>query len=176
MPPANIDIESPPTEGARDGTRTSGSDEGPGDKAGRASTAALLRNPLVSYSHSELMADVDAFTEKYGLDEHRDSFRKGALVAQASNRPNGFETIAELTEEEKAVLRKEVTHRWDQPFMLYFLGLLCAGSAIVQICHTFRDQIYDQLTDAARYGPNCRQWCSGRPVPQCHVQRRWLIN
>lgn len=142
MPPANIDIESPPDEGAREGTRTSGSDEGPTtDKAVRASTAALLRNPLLGYSHSELMADVDAFTEKYGLNEHRDSFRKGALVAQASTRPDGFETIAELTEEEKAVLRKEVTHRWDQPFMLYFLGLLCAGSAIVQICHPFHDHI-----------------------------------
>lgn len=138
MPPANIDIESPPDEAAREGTRTSGSDEGPSpDKAVRASTAALLRNPLVGYSHSELMADVDVFTEKFGLSEHRDSFRKGALVAQASNRPDGFENIAELTEEEKAVLRKEVTHRWDQPFMLYFLGLLCAGSAIVQICHPF---------------------------------------
>ena len=83
------------------------------------------------------MADVDAFTEKHGLSEHRDSFRRGALVAQASNRPDGFEKITELSEEEKAVLRKEVTHRWDQPFMLYFLGLLCAGSAIVQICHPF---------------------------------------
>lgn len=141
MPPANIDIESPPAEGAREGTRTSGSDEGPSDKAVKASTAALLRNPLLVYSHSELMADVDAFTEKYGLNEHRDSFRKGALVAQASNRPDGFETIAELTEEEKAVLRKEITHRWDQPFMLYFLGLLCAGSAIVQIRHLFPDHI-----------------------------------
>lgn len=137
MPPPNIDIESPPGEGAPEGARTSGSDEGPSDKTARASTAALLRNPLLGYSHSELMADVDAFTEKYGLNEHRDSFRRGALVAQASNRPNGFETITELSEEEKAVLRKEVTHRWDQPFMLYFLGLLCAGSAIVQICQSF---------------------------------------
>lgn len=141
MPPANIDVESPPTEGAREGTRISGSDEGPSDKPARASTAALLRNPLLGYSHSELMADVDSFTEKYGLSEHRDSFRKGALVAQASTRPDGFETISELTEEEKAVLRKEVTHRWDQPFMLYFLGLLCAGSAIVQIRNPFSDHI-----------------------------------
>lgn len=141
MPPANIDVESPPTEGAREGTRISGSDEGPSDKPSRASTAALLRNPLLGYSHSELMADVDSFTEKYGLSEHRDSFRKGALLAQASTRPDGFETISELTEEEKAVLRKEVTHRWDQPFMLYFLGLLCAGSAIVQICDPFPDGI-----------------------------------
>lgn len=141
MPPANIDVESPPTEGAREGTRISGSDEGPSDKPARASTAALLRNPLLGYSHSELMADVDSFTEKYGLSEHRDSFRKGALVAQASTRPGGFETISELTEEEKAVLRKEVTHRWDQPFMLYFLGLLCAGSAIVQIRDPFSDHI-----------------------------------
>lgn len=143
MPPANIDIESPPAEdkGVHEGTRTSGSDEGPSDKAAQISTAALLRNPLLGYSHGELMADVDAFTEKYALTEHRDSFRKGALVAQASNTPDGFEKITELSEEEKAVLRKEITHRWDQPFMLYFLGLLCAGSAIVQI----RDPLPDVL-------------------------------
>ncbi|POS71207.1 hypothetical protein DHEL01_v210402 [Diaporthe helianthi] len=138
MPPANIDIESPPAEGK--GTHedssspTSGSDKGPSDKAAQISTAALLRNPLLGYSHSELIADVDAFTEKYGLTEHRDSFRKGALVAQASNATNGFEKIPELSQDEKAALRKEITQRWDQPFMLYFLGLLCAGSAIVQIC------------------------------------------
>merc|ERR1712000_554768 len=37
-----------------------------------------------------------------------------------------------LTEEEKGTLRKEETHRWHQPFALYFLCTLCAGSAIVQ--------------------------------------------
>ncbi|KAI8231190.1 hypothetical protein K4K55_006286 [Colletotrichum sp. SAR 10_96] len=131
MPPSKVDTESPPADDLHTGTRTSGSD-GPPDKAARSSTAALLRNPLVGLSHDELIKDVDTFTDKYGLTEYKEEFRKGALVAQASNRPDGFETITALNEEEKAMLRKEVNHRWDQPFMLYFLCSLCAGSAIVQ--------------------------------------------
>ncbi|KAJ0347102.1 hypothetical protein COL154_005790 [Colletotrichum chrysophilum] len=131
MPPFKVDTESPPADDLHTGTRTSGSD-GPPDKAARSSTAALLRNPLVGLSHDELIKDVDTFTDKYGLTEYKEEFRKGALVAQASNRPDGFETITALNEEEKAMLRREVNHRWDQPFMLYFLCSLCAGSAIVQ--------------------------------------------
>ncbi|KAI8220603.1 putative metabolite transport protein YwtG [Colletotrichum sp. SAR 10_77] len=131
MPPSKVDTESPPADDFHTGTRTSGSDSPP-DKAARASTAALLRNPLVGLSHDELIQDVDTFTDKYGLTEYREEFRKGALVAQASNRPDGFETITALNEEEKVVLRREINHRWDQPFMLYFLCSLCAGSAIVQ--------------------------------------------
>lgn len=131
MPPSKVDTESPPADDFHTGTRTSGSDSPP-DKAARASTAALLRNPLVGLSHDELIKDVDTFTDKYGLTDYREEFRKGALVAQASNRPDGFETITALNEEEKVVLRREINHRWDQPFMLYFLCSLCAGSAIVQ--------------------------------------------
>ncbi|KAJ5010864.1 MFS myo-inositol transporter [Colletotrichum sp. SAR 10_99] len=131
MPPSKVDTESPPADDLHTGTRTSGSD-GPPDKAARSSTAALLRNPLVGLSHDELIKDVDTFTDKYGLTKYKEEFRKGALVAQASNRPDGFETITALNEEEKAMLRREVNHRWDQPFMLYFLCSLCAGSAIVQ--------------------------------------------
>ncbi|WYZ43812.1 hypothetical protein EsH8_VII_000248 [Colletotrichum jinshuiense] len=131
MPLPRPDAESPPTEGFHTGARSSGSD-GPINKAARASTAALLRNPLVGLTNDELMADVDAFVELKELVEHRDMFRKGAMVAQVSNRPDGFEALAVLNEEEKAVLRKEITHRWNQPTMLYFLVILLAGSAIVQ--------------------------------------------
>jgi len=48
------------------------------------------------------------------------------------NRPNGYEKIDMLSEEEKGWLRHEDAHRWSQPFQLYFLVVLCAGSAIVQ--------------------------------------------
>ncbi|KAK1970831.1 hexose transporter [Colletotrichum sublineola] len=125
MPLSKADMESPPNEEAYDGPRSS-------DKAARASTAALLRNPLVGLTTDELVAEADSFTESKGLQEHRDIFRKGAMVAQVINRPDGFESIAALNEEERAVLRKEITHRWSQPKALYFLCALCAGSAIVQ--------------------------------------------
>ena len=79
-----------------------------------------------------MIADVDGFVEARGLQHARDAFRKGALLAKVQNRVNGFEKLDILTEEEKGWLRHETTHRWSQPFMLYFLVVLCAGSAIVQ--------------------------------------------
>lgn len=98
----------------------------------RVSKATLLRNPLAGMTRAEVLADVDAFVDSKGLDEHREDFRKGALVAQVNNTPGAYEKIDILTEDEKAVLRKEETSRWHQPFALYFLCTLCAGSAIVQ--------------------------------------------
>ncbi|CAM1500465.1 Fc.00g096270.m01.CDS01 [Cosmosporella sp. VM-42] len=73
------------------------------------------------------------FVSEKGLsDEHREDFRKGAMLAQVNNPKGAFENIDLLTEDDKAVLRKKESHRWHQPFMLYFLCTLCAGSAIVQ--------------------------------------------
>jgi hypothetical protein len=67
-----------------------------------------------------------------GLTEYQDAFRKGALIARVQQRSDGFEHLSQLSEDEKGLLRHEMTHRWSQPFMLYFLVILCAGSAIVQ--------------------------------------------
>ncbi|KAK2061455.1 hypothetical protein LY76DRAFT_624588 [Colletotrichum caudatum] len=100
MPLPKMDTESPPVEEAHAGPRNS-------DKAARASTAALLRNPLVGLTPDELVAEADSFTESKWLQEHRDIFRKGAMVAQVTNKPDGFESIIALNEEEKAALRKE---------------------------------------------------------------------
>ncbi|WDK21805.1 hypothetical protein CGRA01v4_13095 [Colletotrichum graminicola] len=125
MPLPKADTESSPVEEAHAGPDSS-------DKAARASTAALLRNPLVGLTTDELVAEADNFTDSKGLQEHREIFRKGAMVAQVINKPDGFEPITALDDEEKAVLRKEITHRWSQPKSLYFLCALCAGSAIVQ--------------------------------------------
>lgn len=98
----------------------------------KASVAVLLRNPLAGMSEEEVMRDVDDFVESRGLQEHREAFHKGALLARVNQRPDGFEYVDILSEEEKEVLRRETTSRWSQPFMLYFLVILCAGSAIVQ--------------------------------------------
>lgn len=98
----------------------------------RASTAALLRNPLAGLTTEEILGDVDAFCDEKGLSEHREDFRKGALLAQVANTAGAFEHIDAISEDEKVVLRREETNKWDQPFALYFLCTLCAGSAIVQ--------------------------------------------
>lgn len=76
------------------------------------------KNPLAGLSKEELLADVEAFAQEKNLEYVLDDLKKGALVAQD---PKAFETVDELTEEEKEVLRREKTHRWHQPFMMYFL-------------------------------------------------------
>lgn len=145
MPLPRADSEAPPAYDTdhigpnNDSHRNSSSNgtfvndnDGAGFGQRRVSKATLLRNPLAGMTREELLADVDAFVESKGLTEHREDFRKGALVAQVNNTPGGFEKIEMLTEEDKAILRKEETSRWHQPFALYFLCTLCAGSAIVQ--------------------------------------------
>ncbi|UZP36453.1 hypothetical protein NXS19_004269 [Fusarium pseudograminearum] len=141
MPLPKVDNEAPNTEDyINDSHRNSSSNgtfvnDNPNNNIGgqrRVSKATLLRNPLAGMTRAELLADVDSFVDARGLQEHREDFRKGALVAQVNNTPGAFEKIDIVTEKEKAVLRKEETSRWHQPFALYFLCTLCAGSAIVQ--------------------------------------------
>jgi hypothetical protein len=98
----------------------------------QASVAQKLRNPLAGLSEEQVVADVDAWCVEKGLQEHQDTFRKGALIARVGQRDDGFEYVSQLSGEEKDLLRHEIQHRWSQPFMLYFLVVLCAGSAIVQ--------------------------------------------
>lgn len=95
--------------------------------------AAILQNPLAHMSHDELLADAEKLARERGLQTHTEVLRKGALLAKVNNTPNGFESIAELNDNDKQILRYEVGHRWSaQPMMLYFLCALCAGCAIVQ--------------------------------------------
>ncbi|KAK8930107.1 hypothetical protein H634G_01332 [Metarhizium anisopliae BRIP 53293] len=134
MPPARTDIESP----NHDEKSVLRHNSSHGDNSAnftnerKPSTAALLRNPLIGMTREQLIADADAFVDEKGLSEYREAFRKGALIAQVMNTSGGFEHVHLLNEEEKTVLRREITNKWSQPFMLYFLCTLCAGSAIVQ--------------------------------------------
>ncbi|KAJ4267512.1 hypothetical protein NW762_003619 [Fusarium torreyae] len=137
MPPPRVDNEAPYEEEYTNGHRNSSSNgtfvnEKSDYGERRVSKAALLRNPLVGMTREQILADVDAFVDSKGLGEHREEFRKGALIAQVNNQPGGYEKIDLLNEDDKAILRKEETSRWHQPFTLYFLCTLCAGSAIVQ--------------------------------------------
>lgn len=100
-------------------------------KGRQPSVAAQLKNPLAGMSEADVLSDVDVWVSERGLDHERDTFRRGALLARVINTEGGFEQI-DVPEEEKECLRREVTNRWSQPFMLYFLVVLCAGSAIVQ--------------------------------------------
>merc|ERR1712054_450499 len=57
------------------------------------SAAALLRNPLTGMTEEDVIADVDEFIDSKGLAEHREVFRKGALLARVNGRDDGFEEL-----------------------------------------------------------------------------------
>lgn len=78
----------------------------------------VFENPLASVPRDKLLEDVEAFCKQYNLEEHLDAFRKGALVSQ---NPAAAQDLVDLTDEEKEVLRREHTHKWHQPWQLYWL-------------------------------------------------------
>lgn len=83
------------------------------------SDAKKLINPLHGISKQQLLADVDQFCAETGMTEHNDVFRRGALVAQ---RPDEYEEISELNEDDLFWLRKSTASKWSHPKTLYFAG------------------------------------------------------
>jgi len=65
-----------------------------------------IQNPLHGISKTDLLERVEKFTEEKGLKDRLDIFKKGALLAQNQR---DFESIPELTEEDKEVIRRETT-------------------------------------------------------------------
>jgi hypothetical protein len=82
--------------------------------SGPAKTADKIRNPLGGLSKEELMADFEVFTQQKGFIDSLSDLQKGALIFR-------FEMLIELNEEEKECLRREKTHKWNQPFIMYFM-------------------------------------------------------
>ncbi|KAF7585767.1 hypothetical protein BBP40_010154, partial [Aspergillus hancockii] len=77
-----------------------------------------LKNPLAGLSREDLYRDVEIFARESNLVDIVEELKRGALVAQD---PRSFEQLSELSEEEKELLRREKTHRWNQPWMMYFM-------------------------------------------------------
>lgn len=119
-------------QGKKDGINQGDFYEKPNYGPGHNTDVTLLQNPLAGMTREDVLNDVDNFVDTHGLEEHREVFRKGGLLARVNQDPYGFERVPDITDEERLMLRKEVEHRWHQPFQLYFLVILCAGSAIVQ--------------------------------------------
>lgn len=89
------------------------------------------------------MRDVSAFATEHGLEEATGLLQRGALVAQD---PANFESVKELTEEEKEHLRFEISHKWKHPNALYMTIIICSIGAAVQG--------WDQV----RYFPPTPEW------------------
>ncbi|KAG4429914.1 hypothetical protein IFR05_014603 [Cadophora sp. M221] len=118
-------------ENERPGTRNASlvAKEGPLDEHGMVAISKKLKNPLSGMDKNELLADVEAFAKEKELEDILPLLQRGALVAQS---PKNFENVEELTSDEKEWLRMETTNRWKQPKMMFYMTILCAGSAIVQ--------------------------------------------
>ncbi|BGP51893.1 hypothetical protein JCM10450v2_007853 [Rhodotorula kratochvilovae] len=95
----------------------------------KANINALLENPLQGISLERLDAMGRAFAREKGLGEFEDEFAKGAQVGQD---PLAFESLTILDDADRNVLRREVTHKWDQPWQLYALTICCSMAAAVQ--------------------------------------------
>jgi 1,2-phenylacetyl-CoA epoxidase PaaB subunit len=101
---------------------------------GQSKEAPKMVNVLHGVPKHALLDSVDVFVREHGLEESVDVFRRGALLAQ---RPHDYDSIAELTQEDKAAIKYEADHKWKHPFPLYFTGKLiqarfpCSLSVIV---------------------------------------------
>lgn len=88
-----------------------------------------IRNPLVGLSKAQLIADVEGFAREHQLEEITPILIKGALAAQS---PALIDEIEELDENDRVVLREEVTHRWKLPKILYITIVLNSIAAAIQ--------------------------------------------
>lgn len=77
-----------------------------------------LKNPLAGLTQEELFRDVEQFAREKNLEHIVEDLKKGALIAQD---PKVFEELDGLSESDKELLRREKTHRWHQPWMMYFM-------------------------------------------------------
>jgi hypothetical protein len=80
---------------------------------------AVFENPLAGIPREDLLRNVTTFCTQFNLTDHLETFKKGALVSQ---NPFKIDEIPELTEDDRFNLKKEVTHKWSQPFPLYWLA------------------------------------------------------
>lgn len=79
---------------------------------------AIFENPLADVPREKLLADVEAFCAKFNLMDHLEDFKKGAL---ASQNPGKVQSMPELTDADKEAFMREKTHKWSQPWQLYWL-------------------------------------------------------
>ena len=119
---------------------------------------AKQKNPLAGFTKEELMVDVEAFAREKCLEHILDDLKKGALVAQD---PKAFESLDELSEEEKELLRRETTHKWHQPFMMYFMtSTFQLRGASLPVFDPVQSSSLCRFGNRAGYGSDRSQWCS----------------
>lgn len=82
-----------------------------------------------SVSREQAVYDAQEFAKANNLGEHADLFGRAALVARD---PRDFESIDELTGDERVALQYERDHKWHGSRMLWYSIILCAVGAATQ--------------------------------------------
>lgn len=118
----------PPTTHKNHSTSSSPSGSAAADHSAgnRLQTNRRLANPLAGRGRTELAAMGEEYCRRWvGLATHEDvrAFRLGAAIAGGSDELAGFEDVVEggLTAREREVLAREVTDKWSNPGMLYWV-------------------------------------------------------
>ncbi|KFY14267.1 hypothetical protein V492_02729 [Pseudogymnoascus sp. VKM F-4246] len=88
-----------------------------------------IKNPLIGIPKDQLIQDVEEFASEFDLREMIPILIKGALVAQS---PARIDEITELNDEDRAILREEVTNKWKHPRILYLTIVLNSIAAAIQ--------------------------------------------
>lgn len=88
-----------------------------------------LAHPLAGYSHAQLIEMGAAYARNHEMAHLQEEFSKGAMLAQD---PGAFETLPLLTDEDRNILRREITHKWSHPKQLYHLVVMCSLAAATQ--------------------------------------------
>lgn len=70
--------------------------------------SARVQNPLQGVPRSKLLADVESFAEKHGLQDEVEILKKGAVLAQS---PHDFERLDLLDDADKEAIRYEMDHK-----------------------------------------------------------------
>lgn len=97
----------------------------------RLEASAKLENPLGGLTPEQLSQRGADFCAKHGITDEADirAFRLGAMIAGNMNK---YDTIDGLTDREREVLDREITHKWSNPPMLYAVIVICSLCAAVQ--------------------------------------------
>lgn len=88
-----------------------------------------IKNPLADLTPAQVLRDVDEFAQEHALQEILPLLKKGALIARD---PDNYQTVPDLTEEDITAVDDEISHKWRQPWPLYFTIILCSVGAAVQ--------------------------------------------
>ena len=67
-----------------------------------------IQNPLHGIPRDTLLSQVEAFAREQGMEDIEPLLKKGALIAQS---PKDFESLPELDEADKAIIRRETTRQ-----------------------------------------------------------------